>query len=160
MEGHTEQMEEGPATSPPDVWADAPCPWRGARGPVTHTRAVLDGGVGSPGAARRVVAEAVAALDRGVREDLLLLVSELVTNAVLHARAGDGPRPVALDVHVTRGWVTVTVTDDGAGFDPGLLTGPRPGVPGAHGLQMVAALSDMRGIDSRNPFRIWFGRLL
>ena len=75
-------------------------------------------------------------------------------------RAGAGPHEVGLDVHVSRRWVTVTVTDDGAGFDPGVLTGPRPGVPGAHGLQMVAALSDMRGIDSRDPFRIWFGRLL
>lgn len=160
MESHTEQMEERPATTPPGLWGDAPCAWRGARGPVTHTRVVLDGGTTSPGTARRAVARAVAGLARDVREDLVLLTSELVTNAVLHGRAATGPREVALDVHVARRWVTVTVTDDGAGFDPGLLTGSRPGVPGAHGLEMVAALSDMRGIDSRDPFRIWFGRLL
>lgn len=152
-------MDERPITSPPDVWEDAPCPWRTEPGPVTHTRAVLDGGMTSPGAARRVVAQAGAGLDRGIREDLLLLVSELVTNAVLHEGAGER-REVALDVHMTRRWVSVTVTDGGAGFDPAALTGPRPGVPGAQGLQMVAALSDMRGIDSRDPFRIWFGRHL
>ena len=160
MEGHTEQMEERPATTPPGPWGDAPCPWRGARESVAHAGVVLEGGTASPAAARRFVARAVAGLDREVREDLVLLASELVTNAVLHGRAGAGPHEVGLDVHVSRRWVTVTVTDDGAGFDPGVLTGPRPGVPGAHGLQMVAALSDMRGIDSRDPFRIWFGRLL
>jgi hypothetical protein len=160
VERHTEQMEERPATTPPGLWGDAPCPWRAARGPVAHTRAVLDGGATSPAAARRVVAGAVAGLDREVREDLLLLASELVTNAVIHSGAGDRPRDVVVDVHVSRRWVTVTVTDHGPGFDPGRLTGPRPGVPGAHGLQMVAALSDMRGIDGRDPFRIWFGRLL
>ena len=160
MERHTEQMQERPAPSPPTAWDDVPCPWRTARGPVAHTRTALDAGVTAPGAARRAVAAAVADIAPDIREDLQLLVSELVSNAVVHARPAAGERRIALDVHISPEWVAVTVTDTGAGFDPARLTGPRPGVPGAHGLEMVAALSDMRGIDSRDPFRIWFARLL
>ncbi len=160
MERHTEQMQERPAPPPPTAWDDVPCPWRAARGRLAHTRTTLDGGMTAPGAARRAVAAAAADLDEDLRADLQLLVSELVSNAVVHARPAAGERRIALDVHISSEWVAVTVTDAGGGFDPGRLAGPRPGVPGAHGLEMVAALSDMRGIDSRDPFRIWFARLL
>ena len=56
--------------------------------------------------ARRFVARTVPDLDEDTRDTLLLLVSELVTNAVVHART-----ELEVAVTVTRGDVVVAVHD-------------------------------------------------
>jgi serine/threonine-protein kinase RsbW len=67
-----------------------------------------------PGA-RRALLAGDGALPSSVRDDVLLLVTELVTNAVRHANAG--PNAV-VRVEVQRGsdFVRVAVSDEGAGF--------------------------------------------
>jgi len=70
--------------------------------------------IAGPGARRALVARNEV-LPSSVRDDVLLLVTELVTNAVRHANAG----PDALvRVELRRGsdFVRVTVSDEGAGF--------------------------------------------
>ncbi len=56
--------------------------------------------------ARRFVREHVPALDDDVEQSLLLLTSELVTNAVLHART-----PLELGITVAQDSIVVTVHD-------------------------------------------------
>ena len=70
---------------------------------------------GAPAAARQALREGNGLLPNAIREDVLLLVTELVTNAVRHARAGPD-RP--LHVQLLRGprWVVVAVADQGPGF--------------------------------------------
>ncbi|MFE7776885.1 ATP-binding protein [Streptomyces sp. NPDC057445] len=70
----------------------------------------LPSGTRAPGLARRAVAAFLAGLRPplapGRRDDILLIVSELVTNAVLHAEG-----PYALVLTAEAGAVDVAVTD-------------------------------------------------
>ncbi|GAB3117626.1 ATP-binding protein [Streptomyces calidiresistens] len=77
---------------------------------------------------------------RASTEDVLLVVSELVTNACLH---GGGPQTMSL----TRGTdlVRIEVTDLGDGM-PAPRTGRVPGRPGGHGMFIVERLSVDWGI--------------
>ena len=67
-----------------------------------------------PGA-RRALLAGNGALPSSVRDDVLLLVTELVTNAVRHANAGPD---AVVRVELRRGsdLVRVAVSDEGAGF--------------------------------------------
>src|SRR4051812_42943130 len=71
---------------------------------------------------------------RAAAEDVLLVVSELVTNACLHAGGPDG-LTVSLDNKVLR----IEVTDQGAG-QPEPRTPHRAGRPGGHGMFIVQRL--------------------
>jgi two-component sensor histidine kinase len=65
--------------------------------------------------ARRALLAGNGALPSSVRDDVLLLVTELVTNAVRHANAGPD---AVVRVEFRRGsdFVWVAVSDEGAGF--------------------------------------------
>ncbi|MFI9203369.1 ATP-binding protein [Streptomyces sp. NPDC053048] len=77
---------------------------------------------------------AVTADHRAAAEDVLLVVSELVTNACLHA---DGPEE--LRVSRTGKVLRLEVTDLGAGT-PAPRTPHRAGRPGGHGMFIVQRL--------------------
>ena len=92
--------------------------------------------------ARRMVAEALRAraIDDELTADLLVVVSELMTNAVAH---GTGNR-VGLAVREADGCIEVTVVSGGRA-DVGPVpswTMPSPGSVGGRGLALVRALSD------------------
>jgi anti-sigma regulatory factor (Ser/Thr protein kinase) len=124
-------------------------------------RTVLPCDASSVGKARRLLHQELAALgaaDLGnsgfVAPDLVdaagLLVSELVTNAVVHARTD-----VTLHVTVRRGVLRIEVTDG----SPVVPTPRRPsGLTGTgRGLQLVDRLSDRWGVDkARKGKTIWF----
>ncbi|MFC1414501.1 ATP-binding protein [Streptacidiphilus sp. N1-12] len=74
-----------------------------------------------------------------VAEDVLLLVSELVTNACLHA---GGPTELAL--HGTARTLRVEVSDAGEGA-PVPRVPHEPGRPGGHGLHIVERLASAWG---------------
>jgi anti-sigma regulatory factor (Ser/Thr protein kinase) len=79
------------------------------------------------------------------REQLALVVSELVTNAVLHA----GPateEPVRLQVRLRPGRARIEVRDSGPGFDRPAQINPDPLAVGGQGLLIVSALSDAWGV--------------
>lgn len=87
-----------------------------------------------------------------ITETALLLVSEVVTNAIVH---GDG-RPV-LSIEVQPAVMRVTVTDDGAGTpqvrrDPSLLG------DAGRGLLLVETLAARWGTNRRLPTgkSVWF----
>jgi anti-sigma regulatory factor (Ser/Thr protein kinase) len=84
-----------------------------------------------------------------------LLTSELVTNAVRHARLKEGD-PIALDVDVDIDTVHLAVVDAGAGFDfTKIFQEPRD-APGGWGLVLVEKVSDRWGIDPSHPHSVWF----
>jgi anti-sigma regulatory factor (Ser/Thr protein kinase) len=102
--------------------------------------------------------EAAAEARRGVRalplpqearEQLALVVSELVNNAVLHADAAEGD-PLGLKIRLRSGRVRVEVRDNGPGFDPPPPNGYDPLAAGGRGLGIVAAISETWGVD-RGP---------
>jgi serine/threonine-protein kinase RsbW len=72
------------------------------------------GPTAGPGA-RRALLAGNGALPSSVRDDVLLLVTELVTNAVCHANAGPD---AVVRVELRRGsdFVRVAVSDEGTGF--------------------------------------------
>ena len=86
---------------------------------------------------------------REAREQLMLLVSELVTNAVVHPDAAPGD-PVRLQIRIRSGRARIEVRDGGHGFTARPSADVDPLVIGGQGLVIVAALSDTWGVD-RNP---------
>lgn len=73
-------------------------------------------------------------LPRGVAEDIVLIVSELVTNAVLHA---DGP--YALTFSLQDGRAGIAVSDGSAELSGRRSATQRIG-PGGRGLKIIRAL--------------------
>lgn len=145
-----------PTCPPAGAWPDAPAPWRASAGPVAHRGLLLDADPSAPGVARRFMTPLATHLGDDAMQDLFLLVSELVTNAVIHTPAPTGPGAIGVDVHALPGSVVVTVTDPGPGFDPARLRRSRPGLPGGRGLELVTLLTPRRGIEGRSPFAVWF----
>jgi anti-sigma regulatory factor (Ser/Thr protein kinase) len=103
--------------------------------------------------ARDTVRAALARSRPDVCEDVRLLVSELVTNAVRHG----GLRPddeVHVHVIATAEAVRVEVTDPGRGFDPAAV--PRPHDTGGYGLYLVQRLADRWGVEPDDGVSVWF----
>jgi anti-sigma regulatory factor (Ser/Thr protein kinase) len=86
------------------------------------------------------------------RDMALLLTSEVVTNALLHARpSGD------IELHGTLkdGHLRVEVLDQGPGFGP-----PKPRSssdrPGGYGLRLLEAAATRWGTSRGDRFTVWF----
>jgi two-component sensor histidine kinase len=77
---------------------------------IVVTRYLLESSRLAPRLARRHVASALPPISSDRAEDVLLMVSEVVTNAVVH---GEGR--ISLDVEVAGGAVRVSVSDGGRG---------------------------------------------
>jgi signal transduction histidine kinase len=106
----------------------------------------------SAGAARRVVREALSDVgETAAVPSAELAVSELVTNAILHAAT-----PLELSIEVTVTTVTVWVRD----WQPRLPVqrDPSDDATTGRGLAIVAALAEEHGIDPRPPIgkAVWF----
>ena len=117
----------------------------------------LRGGPAAIGAARHAIEELADQEQLPRVDDLRLLVSELVTNSVLHGCAGPEDR-VHLHVDRPNDCVRVEVCDDGPGWgqtsrSPS-LDSPEP--PGGWGLVLVGALADRWGIDAADETCVWF----
>jgi anti-sigma regulatory factor (Ser/Thr protein kinase) len=116
----------------------------------------VEGGRDAPSEARRIVAERLGGVvaDR-VLEDCGLLVSELVTNSVVHGRVGH-ERHVALSIDVSGERVRVEVTDPGPGFASDTST-PGADEPGGFGLFLVTQVADAWGVSGETePTTVWF----
>lgn len=91
-----------------------------------------------------------------VRDDLLLLLTELVTNAVRHGGAVDG-LPVEVVVARSSYGLSVAVTDPGAGFE--WRRRERSCVPAesGYGLLLVDQIAARWGIERGESFTtVWF----
>jgi anti-sigma regulatory factor (Ser/Thr protein kinase) len=115
----------------------------------------VNGGVEACSEARQAVLAGDGAVPVSARDDILLLVSELVTNAVRHA--GVGPNQ-SVRVELKR-WprrVRVEVAHPGTGFEH---DGEPPALDatGGWGLVLVDRIADRWGIISETGLtRVWF----
>jgi anti-sigma regulatory factor (Ser/Thr protein kinase) len=106
-------------------------------------------------AARRALLARNGALPGAVRDDVLLLLTELVTNAVRHADAGP-TQLVRVAVRQRRGAVRVAVCDEGPGFAPE-APGWRADKPGGCGLVLVDRIADRWAVTpTATGTCVWF----
>jgi anti-sigma regulatory factor (Ser/Thr protein kinase) len=101
--------------------------------------------------ARQMVSDQLeVAVAPEIRDPVLLLASELVTNAVLHAG-----RPFAVFLVVRNDAVRVEVHDPSA--RPPTIRTPQPGDTGGRGLHVIDALASRWGYDRTPDGKIvWF----
>jgi len=119
---------------------------------ATERQADLDPVPASVGVARSLVRETLAGFDGGARDVALLLTSELVTNAILHART-----PVQLGVLVDGGRALVCVADrlpESPALSARAHSHDRPG---GRGLALVEDLADTWGTTTYTGGKtVWF----
>ncbi|HEX5911135.1 MAG TPA: ATP-binding protein [Thermoleophilaceae bacterium] len=116
-------------------------------------RVQITGDSGAAARARAELARLRSMLDDPILENVRLLVTELVTNSVRHARASD----IELLVVVSRTRVHVEVANPGGGFEP-RPSGPEDSETG-WGLFLVDRLSDDWGVTQGTGAdyqRVWF----
>lgn len=120
------------------------------RSGAPRERVVLPHGPQGPGRARRAVRACVERFGlQAVREDLELVVSEMVTNAVRHAAA-----PVTLEVQADDHGVLVAVAD-GSPEPPRARTADDD-AEGGRGLLLVDLLSVEHGVRPEPPGKtVW-----
>lgn len=107
----------------------------------------------APQVARQEFRSFATNLGEPVSSTAELLISELVTNAVLH---GPTAAPtVALHCSIAGATLQVEIADDGVGFVPGARSEPFDGGSG-WGLRVVERLADAWGVDEGKPTRVWF----
>lgn len=122
------------------------------RRPEVHRHMVREPQAAS--AARRDLAALRGELDGAEFDLTALLMTELITNSVLHAGAGAGTL-FELDVFVTDDIVRVSVTDGGGGFVADAGT-PKQPTDGHWGLQLVDELADRWGTSTDRGTTVWF----
>ena len=108
---------------------------------------------GAPRAARHALDELNGPIGPELKDDIRLLVSEVVTNSVIHAQP-QTPGDVVLDVWASDDVVRVAVTDCGPGFVA--VDAPRGGERSGWGLMMVDQLADRWGVDLEDGTEVWF----
>ena len=110
---------------------------------------------GAAAAARRGLLEGNGMLPPAIRNDVLLLVTELVTNAVRHAGAGP-ERPLRVQLLHRAGCVMVAVADEGPGFT-WRPSPPAGSEPGGWGLFLVDQIADRWGVErTTSGSCVWF----
>ena len=88
-------------------------------------------------------------------EDVRLLVSELVTNSVVHA--GLSPdEAITLTVTIRGGLVRGEVRDRGSGFEPPEEPAPKPDLAGGWGLYILDRVADRWGVARTGSKNVWF----
>jgi anti-sigma regulatory factor (Ser/Thr protein kinase) len=116
----------------------------------------LPGGPQAAGRAREEVVAPNGKVQASVRDELLLLLTELVTNAVRHGGAVDGV-PVEVAVAESGHGLRVAVTDPGPGFEwHGRQAGTAPRESG-YGLYLVDRVAHRWGIErGESSTTVWF----
>jgi anti-sigma regulatory factor (Ser/Thr protein kinase) len=110
------------------------------RGPVLR---VLPGTAESARAARRLARQLLGDADPSA-ETVMLLVTELVTNAIVHSQSGAPGGTVTVALCPGPAGVLVQVRDDGGTTEPCLAAGSGGGEHG-YGLLLVDSLADSWG---------------
>jgi anti-sigma regulatory factor (Ser/Thr protein kinase) len=113
----------------------------------------LAGGPYAVTAARLALSDLDSQLEPSVAFDVRLLVSELVTNSVKHARVSEDDS-IMLGVRFTGDLVRIEVSDSGPGFEAPVATPPDDADEG-WGLFLVEQLADEWGVESDRK-TVWF----
>jgi signal transduction histidine kinase len=106
----------------------------------------------APFQARQFVERVASELSTALRSDLLLVVTELVTNSVRHGR----DRPITVELEVLGAErVRGDVIDDGAATSAQRITDTGLETPGGLGLGIVDQLSRRWGVRQGST-HVWF----
>jgi anti-sigma regulatory factor (Ser/Thr protein kinase) len=118
-------------------------------------RLELERDVRAPALARAAVSEQLqaAGIDGSVGQTVVLLVSEVVSNAVRHSSAPDDAS-IELASSVSDEAVRVAVTDAGEGFTPKPRDPERLG--DGYGLYLLDKAARAWGVDSDGGTTVWF----
>jgi anti-sigma regulatory factor (Ser/Thr protein kinase) len=111
----------------------------------------IAGGPDAPSDARTALRRAHPELPRDLMQMVVLLTSELVSNAVKHAESNS----IAVRCAVTPQCVRVEVADQGPGFEPDPAK-IDPSRVGGWGLHLVDELSSRWGVADGPGSRVWF----
>ena len=107
------------------------------------------------GAARRFVSAALS-IGSPLRDVTRLLVSEAVTNAVLHSASGEAGGRFTVEYQLDDRRLRVAVSDDGGASGPRRRVHHIESITG-RGLELFDALSDRWGVDGGPGGRtVWF----
>ncbi len=109
---------------------------------------------GSIPRARRAVDQLAEHVDPAVLQNLRLLVSELVTNAIRHVPA-EQATTIGLVLERSGDAVRVEVRDEGLGFVPQPRADADDRASG-WGLSILARVADRWGVENDEGARVWF----
>lgn len=105
----------------------------------------IRGGGDAPGRARTDVLSQLDGDGWDVpRSDVAVIVSELVTNSVIHAHVGHD-QALCLQLVALDDRLRIAVTDPGSELEPTLVA-PDPATPGGFGLRLVDQISSAWGV--------------
>lgn len=116
----------------------------------------IRGGHGAPARARSYVLEQLeGVIPATATSDAALIVSELVTNSVLHANVGQH-QVVILELTTLDDGLRIAVTDPGSGLEP-RVPPVDPGSPGGFGLRLIDNLCCAWGVarELDGTTRVW-----
>jgi anti-sigma regulatory factor (Ser/Thr protein kinase) len=121
--------------------------------PVLHLE--LESGPGAPAQARAAIAE--FSEKQGIPTDtlatIMLLVSELVTNAVIHSQV-EPPAGISVLARLADAMIRVEITDQGVGFTPQKRDPAR--TDGGYGLYLLDKAAAHWGVERRDGTTVWF----
>jgi anti-sigma regulatory factor (Ser/Thr protein kinase) len=106
--------------------------------------------------ARRSLDRLSGAVPAGLLDDLRLVVTEIVTNVVVHTDLTPEHDRIILSVIVEDRRVEGVVCDTGAGYEPPENPSPREDLSGGWGLYIVDKLCDDWGVGWNGLFCVWF----
>ena len=118
-------------------------------------RLELERNVRAPAIARAAVSEQLLAsgIDGSLGQTIVLLVSEVVSNAVRHS-SGPADAAIGLEASVTPERVRIAVTDAGDGFAPRPRDPNRPGE--GYGLFLLEKAARSWGVEGDGRTTVWF----
>jgi anti-sigma regulatory factor (Ser/Thr protein kinase) len=123
---------------------------------MPHHSFAVSTGRDAPSAVREALRKRGSHLPLQMRDDLLLLLTEVVTNAVRHSGATSGD-PISIAMKESRDHVRVEVTDPGDGFAKPERLVPDLTKTGGLGLVLVDRLSRAWGTRSASKGSlVWF----
>lgn len=104
--------------------------------------------------ARRFIRERLGWLEAGVREDLELLITELVTNSFRHSQMRESDL-IEVGISVHEDMIRAEICDPGGGFEADPVMPSRLAESG-RGLWIVQSLAKSWGIVATPPTCVWF----
>ena len=127
--------------------------------PVTSARKrlriAIAGGTRAPERARSWIESAASWLPSELESTLLLLVCELVNNAVRHGGASEDAVIELELAALDDGGVMVQVTDPGTGFEHTPRDQPLD-EEGGWGLVLIESMAERWGVEHEGRTRVWF----